>query len=414
MPRQPLSLGTYGALNTKKQPNGSVRAWTRYRDFDGVTRIVQRYDTTAAKAKDKLRRALQKRIASRGTVITRDTKMCVLADMYLAELEAEEKMLPQTIDNYRKEINRSDDKRADPKAIKIKTALGNLRIWEADAPRLDMHIKTIRANGHRRKAELHAQILTDMMGLAVRHGAIEHNPMREVKTVRRRRVKPKALGDEIREALQAQLEKWVAGEEIPGTPAYTYGPRRDRAILQISDIILATGTRPHEALALRRCDVIKSTDGPWRIRICGTLVRVTGEPLYRQEWPKSASGYREVLLPEFAVQTLKAMGADDWDDDDETPLFPSQRGGWRDPHNFGRTWRAARGEKFKWVTLRTLRKENVTTVFEKHGPVNASLQAGHAHTTTTERHYVDRPALAPDSTAALNKLGRRKRAESVL
>lgn len=35
-------------------------------------------------------------------------------------------------------------------------------------------------------------------------------------------------------------------------------------------------------------------------------------------------------------------------------LFPSRVGTVRNPNNFGRTWRAARGATFAWITPRTL------------------------------------------------------------
>src|SRR5690606_5819485 len=135
-----------------------------------------------------------------------------------------------------------------------------------------------------------------------------------------------------------------------------------------------------------RCDIDRSAT-PWEMTISGTIVRVTGVGLYRQEWTKTDAGYRTVVLPRFTIETLRALGADDWDPNDETPLFPSRRGGWRDPHNFGRTWRAARGTTYAWITPKTYRKTNLTAVAEQFGPEQAKRQAGHRNSSTTEQHY---------------------------
>jgi integrase len=300
------------------------------------------------------------------------------------------------------------DRRYSSDTIKIRPMLGELRNWEVDANRLDRHLKSTRAAGYTRKTEVHHLILSGIVQLGVKLGAMPIDPMSVVrKGGRRRRGKAKAMDEETRDGLQAQLKKWLAGENIPGTPAYTHGPKRDPDILRIADILLASGCRPYEGLAFRRCDVVKKPD-KWQLIVCGTIKRKKGKQgLYRQNWTKTDAGYRIVLLPGWAVNTLKEMGADEWSEDDQAPLFPSRRGGWRDPHNTARTWRAARGSKYAWITSRTMRRTNLTAVAEEYGTEQASRQAGHAVISTgadiTDR-YIDRPRQAPDSTTALEKL----------
>ncbi|ATL69971.1 hypothetical protein CRH09_31105 [Nocardia terpenica] len=363
--------------------------------------------------------------------ITRKSKFSDLIDAWIDEkkLEVQEGTLDHsTLEGYTAEIERAEprlrkdgtpDKRYAGDAIKIRPMLGELRNWEIDANRLDSHIKSIRTEGHRRKAEIHHLILTDIMRLGVTLGAVPVNPMDAVRKGGRskngngRRAKAKAMDQETRDSLRTQLKAWLAGEEIPGTPAYTHGPKRDPDILNIADILLASGCRPYEGLAFRRCDVLTKTDedektDKWRLVVCGTIKRKKGEKgLYRQEWTKTDAGYHIVVLPQWAVSTLIDMGAEDWADDDPTPLFPSRTGSWRDPHNFARTWRDARGSRYAWITSRTMRRTNLTAVAEEYGTEQASRQGGHAVISTgadITNRYLDRPLQAPDSTKALEKL----------
>ena len=61
MPRPPLPIDTYGTVQTAPGANGAVRAYTRFRDPDGVTRKVFRHGPTAAIAKNRLREHLRDR-----------------------------------------------------------------------------------------------------------------------------------------------------------------------------------------------------------------------------------------------------------------------------------------------------------------------------------------------------------------
>ncbi|WP_405161449.1 hypothetical protein OG203_34665 [Nocardia sp. NBC_01499] len=438
MPRPEISLGGLGNVSCTLQRSGRYKGKYRargtfrhpYTGRDYPLDFVSESDGKARKKlQDDYRERLQIADKSLGVVsksITRKSKFSSLIDAFIEEkaLEVQEGTLDQTtFEGYLAEINDAEprrrkdgtpDLRYSRNAIKIRPMLGDLRNWEVDANRLDGHLKSIRANGNQRKAQLHHLILTGIVRLGVKLGAMPVDPMSVVrKGGKRRRNKAPAMDEETRNGLQAQLKKWLAGEEIPGTPAYAHGPKRDPDILRIADILLASGCRPYEGLAFRRCDLLMKTDDgegtdKWRLVVCGTIKRKKGENgLYRQNWTKTDAGYRIVVLPQWAVNTLKEMGAEKWRDDDESPLFPSRSGGWRDPHNTARTWRAARGTEYAWITARTMRRTNLTTVAEDYGTEQASRQGGHAVISTgadITNIYLDRPRQAPDSTPALERL----------
>jgi len=71
MPRQRLTIGTFGDITTRKLPSGRFAARTRYRDWDGHARLVQASGTTAKAAE----RALKAKIADRDLFQPADTSL---------------------------------------------------------------------------------------------------------------------------------------------------------------------------------------------------------------------------------------------------------------------------------------------------------------------------------------------------
>ncbi|UGT53999.1 tyrosine-type recombinase/integrase [Nocardia asteroides] len=429
MPRPVTELGTYGDIGTKAMPDGAWRAWATFRGYDGKGRLVDAYGPTENRAKAELRKKLANRQKqfkgrTRGKV-TRDTRLSVLMDMWLAEAKRDEGVDQQSYDRYQDEIDVSKDKRAKKGTVKLRPALGELRVWEADTGRLDEHIQDLVAAGLKSKARLHKVILAGIMGLAVRYGALSENPVRDTARLRRRRAKPQIIERDRLNGLREQLRRWADGEGIPGTPAYTHGPRRDQSVVDVADLILGSGVRPGEALAAS-WDQFDFSAESVTFTVSATVVRLKGRGLFRQEWTKTDAGHRIVTLPGFAVDMLKRLrddpaagricvvtalrkvGGDVAEVVDKTSLvFPGRGGVLRDPHNFNRTWRAARGTVYKDVTQYTFRKTVATLIAEQSDAKTAAQQLGHSREGVTERHYIASADMAPDSSAVLQKgLGR--------
>ncbi|MFF2082695.1 tyrosine-type recombinase/integrase [Nocardia sp. NPDC058176] len=406
MPNPPLAIGTYGSISAKRQPSGRWRASTRFRDDDGVTRPVQAFGPTKPRAIAALKDRVKDRrhAGSRALDLTLETKLSELADWWLAELEFEERVSPQTIDHYRRHLYPAS-KRIRDGTVKINTALGGLRIREATTTRLDAHLKAI-ARTAPAKARAHKVVLTGMMAFAVRHDVIRHNPVLNVARIPRRIQRPRAADLTTLRELRAQLETWVAGAAIPGTAAHPgRGPRRSRIVLDVADFLLGTGARTGEALAMRWQDIDLDAAPP-RATICGTIVRITHHdgvlrPI-RQEWTKTHAGYRSVVLPQFVVEALRRRATEAV----PNPLdlvFTVRTGGIYDPHNFRRSWRSARGSRFAWVTPKTFRKSVATLIANEHGADRAAQQLGHADRgLTAHRHYIDSPSQVGDFTSVLD------------
>src|SRR4029453_12999389 len=91
MGRPPLSVGTSGSISTPPYGTG-YRARTRYRDYDGVTRRVERHGRTKGAAERALRMALRDRVhVGAGAEITPDTKIAGLAETWFAEISAQDR-----------------------------------------------------------------------------------------------------------------------------------------------------------------------------------------------------------------------------------------------------------------------------------------------------------------------------------
>lgn len=428
MGRAELQLGQVGDIFYRRVKNsaGKATGWRAAgfwrRPTDGM--ILERGRT--GRSKEAAKALLKAYVEELNTQllgsdqITRNTKIPVLADLWIAECEQDEGIGRETVERYRAEINPSKprfkkdgtlDRRYKPDMLTIKTQFENVSIWEVGTPRYVLHEQAILAQGHHQKAKFHRTIMSGMMDLAVRHGAIlpGQHPIACLKPIRTERGNPVALLQEQLVALRAQLRAWQRGEEIPGTPAYTTGPHRDPHVVWIGDMLLATGARPGEALAFRKCDVHRPTKPGerWKIDIVGTVqkARGHGRGTHRQEYTKTGEdGKRTVYLPNFAVALLISLGAEDWAEDDETPIFPARNGNWRDSNNFRRSWRSARGETFAHVVPKTFRATVATLIAEEYDPAQAGLQLGHrVGSKVTEEYYIAKKQLAPDSTPALDK-----------
>jgi integrase len=225
-------------------------------------------------------------------------------------------------------------------------------------------------------------VISGVMGLAVRYGAVMANPVREVERIEAKPTRePRALTMEERVELLKQLQE---DEKA-----------RRRDLPDLVFFMLATGVRIGEALAVVWSEVDLDAG---TVRITSTLVRVKGEGLLRKG-TKSRAGERTLPLPASAVALLQRRfmtGARL-----DQPVFPSVDGGFRDPANVRRELREARGkETLAWITSHTFRKTAATILDE--AALSARLvadQLGHSRPSMTQDVYMGRRAV--DFQAAL-------------
>ena len=185
MGRPPLPIGTYGKVLTTKLGPQRFRAWANYRDYDGVTRRVQRYAGSRQAAENRLKEAIRdrSRYALDGE-ITGDTRVRVLAERWLSDLDDSDRALRTKI-TYRDAWRRS-----------LEPAIGELRLSDLRVSTVDRAIREIRSRRGSGSAHHAKVVLSGIAGMAVRHDAIESNPIRELTPSRRKSTAEKIALDE--------------------------------------------------------------------------------------------------------------------------------------------------------------------------------------------------------------------------
>lgn len=380
MARPPLPLGTWGTITRKELPTGTWEARARYRDWDGNTRQVRATGPTGASAERTLTERLRDRSrAGTGDELTRDSTISQLADYWIAHIERKGEVTEQTIETYQGTIRRH-----------IIPGLSGVRLHEATTGRLDKFLGAL--DGSRPKSC--RVVLSQMFALAARHGATNGNPVRDTETRATPRKEVRILANEQIAQLRENVTTYTGGNRM--------GPTRGTDLLDLVDVMLGTGVRIGELLALRWEDV--SLDRASTVTVCGTAVSVNGSGFVRQSWPKSKAGFRTLILPPFAERAVRRQlerGAPSVDG----LAFPSARGTIRNPNNVRRQLRVARGDGFDWVTPHTFRKTAATLIEAAYGVDAARAVMGHSSSRVTEAHYVRRAAEAPNVSSVFAGIG---------
>ena len=208
----------------------------------------------------------------------------------------------------------------------------------------------------------------------------------------------KALAVEDLHTVRAAVRQWQTPEQRRP------GPPRSSDLADIVDILLATGARIGEVLAIRWSDAELAGTSPV-VTLSGTLVYLRGKGLFRQGWTKSDAGYRMVSLPKFAVDVLKRRQAEAKPNDLDA-VFPSRNGTWLAPNNVRRQWRAARKDTgLEWVIPHTFRKTVATLIDQETDTKTAAAQLGHKNEEITTAYYIQKAHQAPDVSSVLDALG---------
>ena len=378
MGRPPLVLGTWGSITRTKRGTAWV-ASARFRDFDGVTRKVERRGATGRQAEDALVEHLRDRTRTHGGDMTGDTKVRTLSEQWFEALSQQGKA-QGTLDTYSRALR-----------INVLPALGDLRLREATVPVIDRYVTALTERAGTGQAKTARVVLNGMFSLAVRHGAVATNPVRETEPVRiaRKEVQTISVAEVI--ALRERLATWDAGIDKTGNARVTeLGP--------VIDMLLATGARTGEVLAIRWADLDLDDSHP-TVAISGTVVQSTGRGLVRQDRTKTASSHRRLRLPTFAATVLRAR------ERTSVYVFPSSTGTLRSPSNMRRQWRDFRREHGyeEWITPKTFRKTVATLIRDDLDLDTAAAQLGHSSTAVTQKHYAARLAEGPDVTSILEK-----------
>lgn len=386
MPRPPLAIGTWGNIPDPALVSpGQYRAMTRYRDTDGVTRKVEARGPSKNKARQALEAKLRSRQAPASREISPETRLRDVVPIWWRELE-EKGRAANTLARYRATV--------DHHILKARGGVGELRLQECTTWRMDEFLQGIRRDHGAASAKVAKTVLAGILGVAARYEAVKSNPLREVSSIPTTRKEVRALSPADVRRLRRDLGAWQSATPVNGRQ------RRPDDLRDVVDIMLATGCRISEALAVRWADVDMDAG---KVTINGAVIVVAGQGVVRQEHPKSAGSVKTYTVDATTAAMLRGR----WERMTEHGLipqmvFPSSTGTLRDPSNYRKQWRKAREDiGFDWVTPHTFRKTVATRVADELGLKAASEYLGHSNEAVTAGHYRAKAPEAADMTGAL-------------
>ncbi|MEJ3652543.1 site-specific integrase [Actinomycetes bacterium KLBMP 9759] len=352
------------------------------RDHDGVLREVERTGPSRTGAEIRLKSALLERGRTvRDGEITGDTTVVALGELWLQEFDRAVRLgkrSPTTAEAYRYRFDRH-----------VRNGIGALLVRELRTSRLDRLVVQVHDRDGAAAAKTLRTVLSGMVGLAVRYGALDSNPVRDVGRIESDRSSARALSLAEATDLRAKIH---ADERCKGWD-----------LVDFTDFMLATGLRIGEAAAVT-WDALDLDAGTVEVR--GTVIRVKGVGLTIKPRPKSKSGYRTLELPAWAVAMLdrRRAGArsNDWN-----VVFSAPLGGLRDPSNTQADLRVVFADAgYGWVTSHVYRK-TVATMMDASGLTarQAADQLGHAKVSMTQDNYFGRKVAKTGAAEVLEVFG---------
>jgi integrase len=384
MARPTLPIGTFGRIATKEVRPGVYRARTRFRDFDGVTREIKGTGRSAAAAARELKAKIADRSAPTGDLIGPDLRISQVADIWLSLYRAEQRSEATTANEYQRIIENV-----------INPAIGNIRLREATAGRLERLIKSQESHSRRKKTKT---VLKMMFDAAVIDDALPANPVSSTSRLRGQKNEVQALSVEDLNAVRSAVDAWMTNKRP--------GPKPNKDMPDIVDLLLATGCRIGEVLAIRWTD-IDLTATPPIVSITGTIKTETGKGTYRKPKPKSDASERTIALPPFAVDVLIRRRIEQRPNH-YNAVFATRNGTWHQVGNVERRWRTIRADTgFEWVTPHTFRKTVATLIDRLVDSDTAARVLGHSSDAITKEFYIEKDRSTPDVTHILQSFAGR-------
>ena len=377
MGRPTLGLGTHGRF--RFYPEGAGwRVRCKIRDYDGKVREVQRVGWSKATAERALLEALRDRVrVDAEAEITGDTKLDAVAESWFADFERKDRS-PTTVAAYRDRLDKQ-----------IIPALGNVRVRELTPGLVDRHLRGVEVKHGAAMAKQTKTVLGQVIALAVRHDALDANPVREASPIS---TKPKKAPRALTEAQALQLLAFLSYDE----------QAIGRDLPALTATMLGTGLRIGEACAV----LWSSIDFAARtLEVEATVVRLKGKGLLRKT-TKTTAGHRVLQLPTWCVEMLRERALAGFRAPDQ-PVFQAPMGGLRDPSNTSADLRDAFAKAgFEWATSHVLRK-TTATLLDRGGLTAREIadQLGHAHPSMTTDRYLGRGVVAERAAAVLEPLG---------
>jgi integrase len=371
MGRPPLPVGTFANISVRQVTPGRHRARCRFRDYDGQVRYVVRFGASQSTAERNLKTAMVDRVAAAGAAdLTRNAKVVDLSAAWLIEVEASN-LAKSTKARYAMIVTQF-----------VNPGIGQLRLRELSVPAVDRLLRVIKSKNGAATAKGVRSVMSSMVGMAMRHGAMTTNPTRDVAPISVQKKIVRALTTDETELLVKKLR------------ADTDAKRLD--LVDLVEFMLGTGARIGETCALRLPQV--DLEG-------GTVeISATATAFGIEERPKTKAGWRVIAVPPNVVQILRRR-VDSSEIRTDVAIFPSPIGRVRDSSNTTADLRRALTDAgFGWVKSHTFRK-TVATRLDEAGLSARQIadHLGHAAPSMTQDVYMGRRVASSDAAKVLDR-----------
>lgn len=417
--------GSWGKLPpAKKQPDGHFLATGRYKTMDGKLVQRARRGSTARKAEDALRELFEKmRDDDKATSNVREQLV----------VQGSEKTFAQIVEDWISYIETGG------KGLRVSTAYEYARMARKDiVPALgalrpaDIDIKTcadflhgiVDDGRYYAKAEHIRAVLSNILTWCAGLGLTPGNPVKQVASLPRPRKKPVQIVErEDMAAVLAAVRKHGRDQLNVKRP----GPRQNLDIPDGVELLMATGMRISELLAMRWEDVwIDHLDeGFYWVQINGKTGWEKGRGMLRHDYGKTGDQILDLRISPDVATMLRARRTNERRANPNGAIFPARGGEWMQHNNFRRRWRAVREQleiaydlpeeghgsgrkqerrescEIATATPHTFRRSVGTFIGETVSIDQAAQQLGHKRTAVTIRSYLRERQEAPDSSGHL-------------
>lgn len=261
--------------------------------------------------------------------LTPQTTVADLTGLWLHHLRVEGRVERTTINEYERVLRQL-----------VIPGVGASTISDLTTSRIDELLVLLGTESlnRQRKAKV---VLGAMLDTAVDVGAIPVNPVRGSLSISRPASDHRPLTMTELEDVRGAVRAWLKKERS--------GPKSSGDIADMIEVMLATGTRLGEVLALRWADIDL---GARVVNVNATIKTESGIGTYRKALPRP----RLVALPEQAaliLQSRRRAAPDNFLD----AVFPTRNVTWQQVNNVERRWRQIRHEAgLEWVTPGAFRR----------------------------------------------------------
>lgn len=402
MARQKLMVGTYGDINCTQRASGTWLARARYCDVDGVVREYRKSGETKNKARANLKAFFVEHTGTFGDgAIAPDDTVQELLDLWFAKMEKAGSPSPETLAAYKYHLRwvLNRDKTEHP--------LGAYQLRHVRPVIIQAALDSADISADMRKKI--RSVLVRAFNLAIFHEALNGNPASAVPSVPVPRVKKKSIPIEDLDAVRAAIREWANAERRNGPKSVD--------LPDIVDLLIATGMRIGEVLALRWSDIELTAPAerrkdetwfPW-LMVNGQITS-KGK---RVNYGKTHAAIRPIALPDWAASLLRRRKLEQPPNDIDA-VFASRNGTWHFPGNVqSRLWHIRQLDEYADldalhdVSPHSFRRTVATEIDEVYDADAAKDQLGHTSKTVTERHYINRRLVVPDYRAATERLAPR-------